>query len=229
VFIDPFGFSGAPLQVVARIAGHPRCECLITFMFQYINRFLAHPDPKIAALYDELFGTRRWRDIVGIADPVQRRSGIVVLYQEQLIKAARFQYVRTFEMINEGNSTEYFLYFGTNNKLGLSRMKEAMWTADPVTGEVFSDRTVTNQIVLIQPKPDLTPMRTALQGEFRGKWVPIDEIEDFVLVKTAYCERKHLKKSTLAPLEDEKLIEAVRPPGKDRKGWYPPGTLIRFL
>lgn len=228
VFVDPFGFSGAPLQVIARIAGHPRCECLITFMFEYINRFLEHPDPKIAAHYDELFGTPRWRTITQIRDPEQRRDGIITLYQEQLTKVARFEYVRTFEMINDGNRTEYFLYFGTHNKLGLSRMKEAMWAADPVTGQVFSDRTASDQIVLIQPQVDLTPLGTTLQGEFRGRTVLIEQIEEFVLLNTPYCERKHLKRATLAKMENEELIEAARPSPDGRKGTYPPGTLIKF-
>ena len=150
------------------------------------------------------------------------------LYRQQLVNVAGFEHVRTFEMINDGNRTEYFLYFGTHNKHGLSRMKEAMWRADPVAGQSFSDRTVTDQVVLFEPRPDLTPLRLALRSKFRGRLVPIEDVEDFVLLETPYCERKHLKRATLVPMEQEKLLEVTRPPGRGRKGTYPSGTLVRF-
>ncbi len=227
-FVDPFGFSGAPLQVVARIASYPGCECLITFAFESINRFLEHPNAKIAAHYDELFGTPDWRLTAQLHDSEKRRNGIVNLYREQLVNVAGFEHVRTFEMINDGNRTEYFLYFGTHNKHGLSRMKEAMWKADPVSGQSFSDRTVTDQVVLFEPRPDLMPLRLALQSKFRGRSVSIEDVEDFVLVETPYCERRHLKRATLAPMEREKSLEVKRPPGRGRRGTYPPGTFVRF-
>lgn len=42
VFIDPFGFAGVPMRVIARIVENPSCECLITFMYESVNRFLSH-------------------------------------------------------------------------------------------------------------------------------------------------------------------------------------------
>ncbi len=39
-FIDPFGYSGVPLEVIARIARNPSCECLITFVYE------SDPPPK---------------------------------------------------------------------------------------------------------------------------------------------------------------------------------------
>src|SRR6266496_1340896 len=33
--IDPFGFKGLPMALVARIVRHPRCECLVSFMYEY--------------------------------------------------------------------------------------------------------------------------------------------------------------------------------------------------
>ena len=35
--------------------------------------------------------------------------------------------MRSFKMRNQRNATDYFLYFASNNRLGLSKMKEAMW------------------------------------------------------------------------------------------------------
>jgi three-Cys-motif partner protein len=231
VFIDPFGFAGVPMRVIARIVENPSCECLITFMYESVNRFLSHSDPAIQAHFDELFGTPEWKDVAAERDPEKRRDRIVVLYRRQLMEVARLPYVRTFEMINEGNRAEYFLYFGTRNQIGFSKMKESMWRADPVAGSIFSDLTDSRQEVLLEAGADLTRLRSVLQQRFRGRGaVPIEDVEEFVLKETPYSESIHLKRRTLAPMEQAKLVEAqVQAGRKRRRGTYPPGTLLIFL
>ncbi len=120
-FIDPFGFAGVPLGTIARIVKNPSCECLITFMFEAINRFLSHPEPEIQDHFDELFGTDAWRPITREAHPEVRQDKIINLYRNQLLGAAGLRYVRTFEMINQGNRTAYFLFFGTNSPRGSAK------------------------------------------------------------------------------------------------------------
>jgi three-Cys-motif partner protein len=226
-FLDPFGFSGIPLEIIARIARNPRCECFITFMYEEINRFLSHP--ALGPQYDKLFGTPRWREILGEHDPVTRRDRIADLYRNQLQSGAGFGYVREFQMINKNNRTDYFLYFGTNHREGLSQMKQAMWKADPGGGSAFSDRTNPDQITLFQLEADLRALPKLLSGHFRDKgWIPIDAVEQFVLVETPFSEAMHLKVKTLRPMEKQSLIEARGPHGR-RKGYFPPGTQIKFL
>jgi hypothetical protein len=136
-------------------------------------------------------------------------------------------------MIDRGNRTEYFLYFGTNSLDGLSRMKQAMWKADPARGQMFSDRTVSGQMVLLEPEPDLTQLQVLLQQRFRDRgWVGIDQISDFVLVETPFSEAMHLKRKTLAVMERHRpaLLEVQRPEGVRKvAGIYPPGTRIKIL
>ena len=57
VFIDPFGFSHAPMSVIRDLMGCPRCEVLITFMYKEINRFLEADYRTKRQHYDALFGT----------------------------------------------------------------------------------------------------------------------------------------------------------------------------
>jgi three-Cys-motif partner protein len=230
LFVDPFGFGGVPMRLIGRILNNPSCECLVTFMYEPVNRFLGHPDEAVQANFDELFGTTEWRTLVDEMNPVQRRMKTVTLYRKQLMDVAQVPYVRAFEMINEGNRTEYFLYFGTKNLKGFSKMKESMWRADPVQGRVFSDLTDTRQEVLLKPEADLLALRRSLQDRFRGRgWISIDQVEQFVLTETPYSEAIHLKRRTLAPMEAERLVVASRMDGKKRRpGSFPPGTLLRF-
>jgi hypothetical protein len=230
--IDPFGFAGAPLAILRRIMANPHCECLISFMYESINRFVGHPEAAIQAHFDELFGTEEWRRLIVEADPARRRVGLVELYQRQLMGTVGAKYVRTFEMVNTGNRTEYFLYFASNSLQGLSKMKQAMWKADPVGGQVFSDLTDPRQMVLLDQASDLLTLQGLLGDRFRARgWVDISEVERFVLEGTPYSEAIHLRRQTLGRMEKAKAqrIEVRRPPGRrDRPGEYPAGTRIRF-
>lgn len=107
-FIDPFGFAGVPLTLVKRIMANPRCECLITFMYEFINRFVGHPEAAIQAHFDDLFGTELWRSAILESDPERRRGGLLSLYRRQLLDMAGARHVRTFEMIMQETAPSTF-------------------------------------------------------------------------------------------------------------------------
>jgi len=228
-FVDPFGFSGVPMKLIARLAKSPRCEALVSFMFESLNRF-AGRQPKIGARLDELYGTKAWRPIAARDDPERRRRGLVELYRAQLV-AAGFPLVTNFEMLDKGNRTEYFLFFGTTNAKGLSAMKQAMWKADPAGGTAFSDHIALNpQLSLVSATAPVQSLRNVLVQRFRGQRVAIETIEDVVLKETIFSEKRHLKRATLGSLEREKKIHVQRPKGaRVIPGQYPPGTSIRFI
>ncbi len=233
-FVDPFGFADVPLKLLARIAANPSCECFVTFMYEPIKRFITHPEPGIQAHYDALFGTTTWRELLGSPDGTVAGDRVSELYRRQLLDRCGFRYVRTFEMMNEGNRTEYLLYFATNNATGLSKMKEAMWAGDPMHGSVFSDRTDPKQVVLFDPADTIAArLQTMLTSRFRGKGATtIEEVERFVLEETPYCEKRHLKRMTLKPMEiaSPPLVEVRRPRGRRAvAGTYPVGTTLKFL
>lgn len=229
-FIDPFGFSGVPMALMRRLGANPKCEVLISFMYESITRWAAHPDPKIQGHLDDLFGTAGWRGIAAETDPDRRRDGLVELYRRKLI-AAGFPYVLEFELRDRGNRTEYFLCFGTKSLKGLAAMKRAMWKADPEGGKAFSDYIALNpQLTLVPAGVPGQPLSDLLVARFKGRgWTPIEDIEKFVLTDTIYSESMHLKRKTLAPMERAKSIVVRRPAGKKSiPGQYPPGTAIRF-
>ena len=106
-FIDPFGYSQTPFSIVKRLASNPRCEVLITFMYEEVNRFWDVGSEKDRL--DQLFGCVR-PSLVG-KPPEERRSTIHDLYLSQPRKNAGLEFVRSFQMINRGNRTDYFFDF----------------------------------------------------------------------------------------------------------------------
>lgn len=226
-FLDPFGFSHTPFSVVQKIMANQKCEVLITFMYEEINRFLEHPDQPTN--YDELFGGKEWRDAIPIKEPQPRKKFIHDLYRRQIEEKAGVRYVRSFEMINHGNRTDYFLFFGTNNLKGLARMKEAMWKVDEGAGMQFSDTTDMNQTLLFAKEPDFGDVKRRIVAKFSGLQVAVEKIEEFVLVQTPYRET-HYKTQVLKPMEKSEPPEliVVSRPGRGAKGTFPEGTQIKF-
>ena len=217
-FIDPFGWTGAPFTVVRQLLSNPSCEVLVTFMHEEIHRFIGLPDQ--AANFDALFGTRDWRGALSLADE-ERRRFLHNLYVNQLHHQAKARYVRSFEMRNDRDVTDYYLFYGTNNLLGLKKMKAAMWKLDESGEFTFSDATDPNQMVFFAKQPGIEALRKQLLERFTGQEATVGDIEEFVLAETAFRET-HFKLQILKPLESANppgLVVTYAPAGR-RAGTY---------
>ena len=224
--IDPFGFAGIPYDLIKRLLAKDRCEVLITFMVDSINRWLTHPDPNIRTYITETFGTEEAVKIAfGTGD---RAEALKDLYQEQLQKIARF--VRYFDMRDHDNRTVYYLFFATNNRLGHLKMKGAMWKVDPFGDFRFSDATDPNQTLLFSA-PTTAPLLEELSARYRGAGeIPVGQIETHVEDDTAYLG-KHMRE-VLQQLESENrlTVAGLKTNGKKRRGKsFPPDVLVMFL
>ena len=179
-FIDPFGFSHTPIQTVTRLMRHPKCEVLITFMYEEINRFLDAEYTNKVAQYDALFGTTEWRTITQTAvTSLERRNKLHNLYQDRLKQVANIRYVRSFCMRNQRNATDYLLFFGTNSLRGMEKMKQAMWKVDPSGTYEFSDFSNPYQPLLLSHLDNSVLQRT-LSSRFNGQTVSVEEVEEYV-------------------------------------------------
>jgi len=223
-FIDPFGWD-VPFSIVAKIMNYPNCEVLVTFMYEEINRFIGHPDQE--KNFDRFFGCEDWREGIALVGPEKRNRFLHDLYMRQLRTAADVKYVRSFQMRNERDVTDYYLFYGTNNLLGLEKMKDAMWRIDETGEFMFSDATDPNQTVLFaEPRLDL--LRDAIGKRFGGAEATRDEIEKFVLGETAF-RKAHYKRNVLRPMELAGEIEPVNPRPSRKPGTYADGSLrLRF-
>ena len=228
-FIDPFGWTGVPLEAIRNILSQKSCEVFVTFMYEEINRFIANKDQDDN--FNRFFGTTDWRNGIDLGTPRERNRFLHDLYLRQLRRDAGAKFVRSFEMRNEHDVTDYFLFFATNIQLGLTKMKEAMWKVDESGEFTFSDATDPNQLVLLGNEPQFDTLRDQILDRFKGTEVSVKTVEDFVVQKTAFLET-HYKIQILKPLETAKspLLEVVDPPPHRRRGTYPtPNMRLRFL
>lgn len=185
-------------------------------MFEEINRFL--PQEQQPDNFDELFGCADWRKGNEIKTPRERVKFLHDLYQRQLTEAAGASFVRSFSLRNERNTMDYFLFFATNNELGLKKIKEAMWKVDESGTYTFSDATDPNQSMLFSAEPDRELLKRLIVDRFGGTETTPNEIERFVVHDTPFRET-HYKK-VLQALEATGRLLPISAPAARRRGTY---------
>ena len=227
-YIDPFGWSGVPFPITQEILRNRSCEVMVNFMYEEINRFLGHSDQE--RNFDSFFGTDQWREGIQHNDPRMRNRFLHDLYHRRLRDISGARYVRSFEMRNERDVVDYYLFYATNNMLGLKKMKEAMWRVDESGEFRFSDATDPNQAVLFLNEPRLDMLRHQLLDQFGGCVASVGEVEEYILAETAFRET-HYKRQILRPLElaEPAVIEVIDPPPGRRRGTFPDSSMrLRF-
>jgi three-Cys-motif partner protein len=226
-FIDPFGWTGTPFEVVRFILGQPRCEIFVTFMYEEINRFLAHRDQP--ANFDQFFGDQRWRQGVQLRLASDRNRFLHDLYLRQLKEAGGAKYVRSFQMRNASGLTDYYLFYATSNLLGLQKMKEAMWRVDESGEFTFSDVTDARQLLLIGKEPRYDLLEKQLRDQFRGRVVPRSEVENFVLAETPFRETHYKRVLKTLELSDPPALRVIDAPDGRKRGTFPSSLMmLRF-
>lgn len=212
-FVDPFGFSGIPFDLMARILTNPKCEVFVNIMIEFINRFLDHPNDRVLAHFPNTFGTCEVMQIPN--QQGDRSAALLALYRHQLKAKAKF--VGRFDMHGRRDQKTYSLFFASNSPLGFEKMKEAMWSVDKTDGGKFSDFEpgAGAQLGLLS----FQPLWEDLFARYRGQQVPMAEIEQFVIEQTDY-----LPKHARAILNDQEELGGISvvtaPNYKRRKGTF---------
>jgi three-Cys-motif partner protein len=128
VFVDPYGFTGVPLELIKALLAVDRVEVLLTFMARDMSRFLALDT--VEATLSEFFGGDAWRKCLQ-PDEDARTECLLLRYQE-VIRPEIATYVTPFRVFeDERQATLYYLVHLTNHPLGMRKMKEAMVANSP--------------------------------------------------------------------------------------------------
>lgn len=217
VFIDPFGYK-LSFNFIKQLMKFQSCEVFINFMYEFINRFLSRDGQQ--NVMKELFGTDEWVNLIGAS-----KQEIHDFYQRNL-ETYVAKYVRSFEMRGKKDQTIYYLFYCTNSRKGLEKMKEAMWKVDGGGTFSFSDSTNPDQLVLFGNEPDFSQLKQEIISQFSKQTVTIEDIQDFVICKTPFL-LSHIKTPVLRPMEEQGELTVLSE--RKRKYTYPENTRILFL
>ncbi len=224
VMIDPFGVSDTPMSVIERILKNPKSEVYVSFMYEFIRRFIGRPE--FEPHLDSLFGTERWREARDTNDAHENKRFLQDLYANQLKKAGA-RYIVHFELY-DGNRHVYSIFFGTKNLDACDLMKQAIWKVDPFGNYQFRGAR-SGQLAFDNALADLDALENELLSRF-GLDAPvrIEALEAFIKSDETDFYSGQLKRRTLKPMEDAGRVEVVSSPRKKR-GFFPDGTVVRFV
>jgi three-Cys-motif partner protein len=221
-FIDPFGYSGLPMDLLAELLSYPQSEVLVNFMVGHVQRFIERDGQEKAMR--SLFGIDVREVLDGYSGQADRVEYLRTVYERQLKERADFESVQSFAMFNDTGNIGYYLFHGTRHRKGVELMKDAMWKLDPGGGFKFSDR-MAGVDVLFTLDPDLRPLRADLLDRFAGSsGVTVADIEWHALLYTPY--RKTHVRPVLRQLEQERLINVNRPNGPRQQ--FAEGVTVDF-
>lgn len=128
IFIDPTGWKGYPLDKIKPLFARGKCEVLINFMYDFINRFAHTSDPEIIASMAPILGGSDWPDRI---DPnLPRGLAVEKLFRESLKSSGNFKFVVSTK-IDKATSERphFFIVYGTKSADGLKTFRQTEYDA----------------------------------------------------------------------------------------------------
>jgi three-Cys-motif partner protein len=225
LFLDPFGYSHAPMELTQDLVQQPKSDTLIFLPLSFVNRFKDRSGQETAL--DRFFGTQDWRHV---PDGPQRPATLLGLFEDQLRKAG-LRWVGSFRL-KPDSSNEYFIVGGSGHLKGWASIKEGFWAVDRVQGRQYQTPQATRpgqqQLDMAEsepPKADTGPLLESLRRRFDTALFTVEQAME-VTAESRFLDT-HLKRLTLAPAEKAGILRVSRPTGarqfKDGKGitmWF---------
>lgn len=128
IFIDPTGWSGYPFEKIKPILLRPKCEIVINFMYEFVNRF-AHSDaPDIVASLDHILGGPGWG--TRLDNSLSRGAAVEKLFRQTLKEVGQFKFVVSTKIEKATmERPHFFIAYGTKNRKGLTAFRETEYAA----------------------------------------------------------------------------------------------------
>lgn len=181
--------------VVQRIAQQRSSEVLVTFQDQHFVRFvnLEHQTG------ERVFGSSDWRG-VGDLPTAEKRPFLLDLYRGAL-RAAGFDHVLMFEMVDEGGHLLY-QFFGTTRERAVERFKDGLWEVDGVSGQRFRDPRDQKQLAFDILEPDFASLRNSILELLDARDHSMEELRQHALLETIY-KKTHVNRAVDTLLGDD--------------------------
>ncbi len=219
-FLDPFGYSDIPMQIVESYLGVNKCV-LITLMVGYLIPSLNQ------SKIDGLLGSKDWKNLPPVLSPDYWCKRFAKLYEGQL-KNKGADFTLSFAMRDEKNKLKYYMIFATNDLTILSKAKEALnrVTQGPEM-LTFSAYFIRKDMQMLtwsneQNNEDLADL---IWKDFKGQHdVLVRDIGDHVTIDTPYVFRK----GALVILYDHGKVSYIEGANRPIKRTFPDDCLVKF-
>lgn len=127
VFIDPTGWTGFGFDKIKALFAN-RCEFLINFMYDFINRAASMSDPKTIASLDPILGGVGWEARLDTSMP--RGLAVEKLFRDTLKAAGKFEFVVSAPIDRSTKDRlHFFLTYATKSEKGLEAFRETQYVA----------------------------------------------------------------------------------------------------
>jgi three-Cys-motif partner protein len=125
-FIDPTGWTGFEMNLIAPLLRQRPGEVLINFMTDYIRRFIDHPQQQTREQFEKLFGSADVKDrIQALADPQAREDALFSAYAENVRRTGKFDYTCAAIILYPDIDRRFFhLIYATRDRKGVEVFKE---------------------------------------------------------------------------------------------------------
>ncbi len=152
-FIDPYGFK-VPGKIISELMRFQRVELFINIIWRELDMAMRQPATMENTL-DNVFGDTTWKEITQLPD-IDERAEATAMHFQNLANAKWSTHIR---MLGDNQRTRYFLLHLSNHDRGRDLMKECVWKSCPDGGYLARKGDKINQEILIQPEPNLIPLR----------------------------------------------------------------------
>jgi three-Cys-motif partner protein len=128
IFIDPRGWTGYPFDKIKPLFDRPKCEVLINFMYDFINRAASMADPKTIASLDPILGGPNWEGRLDSSLP--RGLAVEKLFRDTLRRVGGFDFVVSTKIDRStADRPHFFLAYGTKSLAGLKAFRDTEYAA----------------------------------------------------------------------------------------------------
>ena len=179
-FLDQFGYSQVPMDLIKTIMRHDKCEVFSYMNFLRLNHFLA--DQTKWAGITAAYGDDRWKPALNMTGQ-EREDFLRDAYTKAIEQNGGVDFVWPFAMFDSQGRLIHWLIFATNNLKGLEEMKKAMWRADSSGSYRFSDRTNLAQQRFFSGFDDEW-LAEELARSLKGQTMSEQKLNEYVLLNT---------------------------------------------
>jgi three-Cys-motif partner protein len=128
IFIDPTGWTGYSLSKISPLFNRPRCEVLINFMYDFINRAASMSDAKTIASLDSILGGPEWEARLDPTFP--RGRAVEKLFRDNLALAGNFDFVVSTKIDRPtADRPHFFIAYATKSRDGLKTFRDTEYKA----------------------------------------------------------------------------------------------------